>query len=325
MVREASHCYGKKDRKRADFTTTVVKSVFDKYPEMMRTLEARVIAEELDWENSGYPMYFPDTPELVDMLWRSRVDVRIEDLELPTMPRAFAFAWPNHLVEGVQPVGCLVWWGDGNNWKETLMRFQKRYLQKGLYDISGVQPPDMRLGIHVSFRKEDDAAKKYGLEKSYYRASVPHDLIQSGLASGDNFEATFEKYSNQELTGVLLPTKEEMRVQYVTVKLITRMMVYMKACPEHVREGFPGDRGRKAFETRWTEIGPRVVGSPSHLTDGSHGSPASHLRTWYFRSYPIKKDGTRRNGVVFVRATMVNAEVDPITAEDGGKITSDNS
>ena len=45
-----------------------------------------------------------------------------------------------------------------------------------------------------------------------------------------------------------------------------------------------------------------------------------HLRTWYFRSYPIKKDGTRKNGVVFVRSTVVNAEVDPVTIEDGGAI-----
>jgi hypothetical protein len=53
---------------------------------------------------------------------------------------------------------------------------------------------------------------------------------------------------------------------------------------------------------------------------GTHGSPIAHLRTWYFRSYPVKKDGTRKDGVVFVNATMVNADVEPVTAEEGGQI-----
>lgn len=316
--------FDKKDRKRADFPKRVVQEFFEARPRMVQTIEARILAEELAWEDAGYPMYFPDSPELLDMLWRAKVDVRIEDLELDTFPRAFCFSWPKCKVEGVQPVGCMIWWGDGNSWKDAVIQFEKRYLRAGLYgNIHGIAPPDMRLGLHMSFCKEDVTAQQFGVKSSYYRASVPHDLFKVGLSSGKDFEATFKKYNGTGVDGVLSLNQEETHIQYVTFKLAVRMMIYMRACPEHVRTGYPEGKNRKAFEGRWDQFGPRIIGSPARLTSGTHDSPMAHLRTWYFRSYPIRKDLTRKTGVVFVRATMVNADVDPVTVEEGGKINGD--
>ena len=177
----------------------------------------------------------------------------------------------------------------------------------------------MRLGIHMSFSREDEEARQVGVERSYYRASIPDDQFQSGMTSVEEFEK-FRKYDSPNLIGVIPLKPEEMHVQYVTMRLAVRMLIYMRACPEHVRSGYPGNKNRKAFESRWTEIGPHVVVSPHSLMHGTHGSPIAHLRTWYFRSYPVKKDGTRKDGVVFVNATMVNADVEPVTAEEGGQI-----
>jgi hypothetical protein len=94
----------------------------------------------------------------------------------------------------------------------------------------------------------------------------------------------------------------------------------MKACPELIREGYPGGKNHKAFESRWDEFSPRVIGMPARMTADTHISPITHLRTWYFRSYPVRRNGTRKNGVVFVSSTVVNADVDPKTVVEGGQL-----
>lgn len=321
LIRNIGCSFSKKERKHSGFPRMVVSEFFRRSPSFTSTIEGRILAEELDWQSAGCPMYFPESLELVDMLWRSKMNVRIEDLELDKMPRAFSIAWPNHLVDGVQPMGCMIWWGDGQNWKEALIRMEREYCRGMFGDIRGIAPPDLRLGLHMSFCKEDAEAQRFGVKHSYYRASVPNDLFVSGLASCGDFEQTFKKYNSPSLVGVLPLTPEEVHIQYVTFKLAIRMLVYMRACPQHIREGYPGGKNHKAFEGRWDEFKPNVIGMP--VKAGTHESPVTHLRTWHFRSYPIKHDGTRRNGVVFVNATVVNAEVDPVTVEDGGSINGD--
>lgn len=325
VVRQASPAFDKKDRKRADFPARVVRELIQHDPNMIRTLETRILTDEVSWEKSGYPMYFPDTPELVQMLWRAKVDVRVEDLALDTFPRAFAFAWPECQIEGVQPRGCLIWWGNGSDMLTAALQFEKYYfnvLKSGKVDRSQTDP---ELGIHMSFQKEDQAATVQNIKYSYYRASIPASLFGPGLASDAGFEANFKKYSNSNMIGVMGLSQEEQHIQYVTFKLAMRMLIYMRACPEHVSEGFPGGKNRKAFEGRWMDFGPKVIGSPFRLTGGTHDSPAAHMRSWFFRSYPTKKDGKRKNGVVFVRATMVNADVEPLTVEEGGVIDGNGS
>ena len=112
MLSVAGQAFDKKERKRADFHKRVISEVFLNSPDLMQTIDARILAEEVVWQDAGCPMYFSETPELLDMLWRAKVNVRIEDLELGKMSRAFAFAWPKCLVDGIQPMGCLIWWGE---------------------------------------------------------------------------------------------------------------------------------------------------------------------------------------------------------------------
>ena len=320
MMRKIGCSFSKKERKHLGFHRMVFSGFFEKHPDFVNTIDGRILAEELVWQDAGCPMYFPESPELVDMLWRSKMNVRIEDLELDKMPRAFSIAWPNHLVDGVQPMGCMIWWGDGTHWKDAFFRMEREYC-RGLFDgVRGMASPDLRLGLHMSFCKEDVEAQRYGVKHSYYRASVPNDLFVSGLASCGDFEQTFKRYNSPNLTGVLSLTPEEIHIQYVTFKLAIRMLVYMRACPQYIRKGYPGGKNHKAFESRWDEFDPNVIGMPARMWTGTHESPMTHLRTWHFRSYPIRQNGTRRNGVVFVNATVVNAAIDPVTIEDGGSI-----
>jgi hypothetical protein len=107
-------------------------------------------------------------------------------------------------------------------------------------------------------------------------------------------------------------SEEENERTYVMSRLAVRLMVYMRACPGRVRQGFPEGRGAREFSTRWTSPKPVFVGQPAGMC-GGHGSPVAHWRTWHFRSYPTRKDGTKRSGVVFIGGTVVGAEIDPET------------
>lgn len=320
MVRQASPAFDKRERKRADFPKRIVREVLVKHPDLLATLETRILIDEVAWMDSGFPMYFPDSPELLNMLWRAKVDVRMEDLNFPGFPRAFAFAWPECQIDGIQPRGCLIWWGDEKDRLLSIDRFEGYYFKTHHLAKGGSSPlpEDKYFGVHLSSRM----APPHGTDVpcAYGRASIPENLFQKGLASDQDFEQCFKVYQNQALIGVIPLTKEESHLQYVSFKLAMRMLVYMRACPEHIREGFPNGKNHKAFESRWDNFKPNVIGSPARLTSGTHDSPISHLRSWFFRSYPIKKDGKRKNGVVFVRATVVNAEVGAVTVEEGGKI-----
>lgn len=320
MVRQASPAFDKRERKRADFPQRVVRDVLCRRPDLLATLEARILTDEVAWMDAGFPMYFPDSPELLNMLWRAKVDVRIEDLNFPEFPRAFAFAWPECQIDGIQPKGCLIWWGDEKDRMKSVDRFEGYYLKTHmLTNAAGTpKPEDKYFGIHLSSRLV--APPGAGVPCAYGRASIPENLFKQGLASDKDFEQCFKTYQNPALLGVIPLTSEEAHLQYVSFKLAMRMLVYMRACPEHIREGFPNGKNHKAFESRWDDFKPRIIGSPARMTSGTHESPISHLRSWFFRSYPTKKDGTRKNGVVFVRATVVNAEVEAVTVEEGGKV-----
>ena len=112
-------------------------------------------------------------------------------------------------------------------------------------------------------------------------------------------------------------TEEDHHIQYVTMRCVIHLMVYAKACPEAVISGWPEGLG-STTATRGRR--PTTLASPKYSPRSmEHASPEAHLRSGcdaYFRSYPRRKDGTKKAGIYLVRGhgpVMVNAEVDPTT------------
>jgi hypothetical protein len=103
---------------------------------------------------------------------------------------------------------------------------------------------------------------------------------------------------------------------FVVSRLAIRLMVYMRACENKVVEGYPEGKHARDFGTKWTGLTPMIIHHPSGLIRNEHGSPEAHWRDWHFRSYPRRKDGTKKLGVVYVSGTVVNAELDPITVRE---------
>ena len=133
----------------------------------------------------------------------------------------------------------------------------------------------------------------FGMKRSYIRFSADRDKIMSGLVSG-------EPYNMRNTVPI---NEEERKTQQALFKLVLGMLVYMTAMPDKICDGWPVGVGS-------TKITRRNIAT---TIGGTHCSPESHWRNAHFRSYPVRKNGERKNGIVFVRGTVVNMNADPKT------------
>lgn len=296
----------KKDRGRSGFVDRAVGSALNLIG-AVSTIDLETLQSETDWVDLKAPTYFPESPEMLEMLWRAKMDVRTEDLGLDEFPRAFSIAWPDCEIAGQRLKGCLVWWGSTKDRASLIDRFDKRIFGKTGVTTYLPQDGDDSRSMHIYYMDDcPDSPTKEAL----YRVKVEGSRLAEWLSSAEEFEKRGKEFGTSPLVYSL--TEGESERTYVMSRLAVRLMAYMRACPGKVREGFPEGKGAREFETRWVATKPMVVGQPAGML-GGHGSPVAHWRTWHFRSYPVKKDGTKKAGLVFIDGTVVGSEVDPAT------------
>ena len=305
-LRKLSGLSKKKLKKlKADPVSTVMRRFFHD-PHSYRTLSAAVLTDEEDYIAQGRRVFVPEDKALVEMLWRSRMDVDPADLD--GFPRCFSVAWPTGtVIEGVELPGCLVWFGNQSERVEVGKMLDK-WTPFPLGEVKKEGWTEGR-GFHLSFPQGDNY-----VTRQYLRLSHSPDWVAKCLKS----ETNMDELGDSELNCVEL-TSEDHHIQYVVMRCVIHLMVYAKACPEAVISGWPEGLGRgPATKGRR----PTTLASPKHSPKGGeHASPEAHLRSGcdaYFRSYPRRKDGTKKAGIYLVRGhgpVMVNAEVDPITVK----------
>ena len=298
----------------ADFADTIIKRMC-RSSEFLMSLNAAVAMSECDWDAEGNRVYFLIDPGLVDILWRAKMDLLPEDLD--GFLRAFSLSFPSGCApSGVELSGCLIWWGKFEDRYSTAVRFSKRYLDGAPLQVNEIKgakranPGERVLRIAYTCG--------HGEKAQSVMVAIPERFISRSLRSEDGIEeiGTFEDVP------LSLPiTKGEWRVQYALARMAIHMMVYVQACPAAVREGFPDSVRERDAKGRWDRrLSPSMIGMPDgepstakRWQGGTHGSPEPHWRKWFFRRHPIKKDGTRTAGPVFVHATMVGKKIDPVT------------
>jgi hypothetical protein len=300
----------KKERGRPGLADRAVGAALKLAPGLVSSIDLEALQSETDWVDLGAPTYFPESQEMLEMLWKAKMDVRMEDLGLDELPRAFSVAWPDCEIGGQRLKGCLLWWGSVDDRKALIGRFDKKVFGRP-WTICAEHGGDAYAGksMHVYYTDKDE---KSPAGESLFRAKVQGDRLDDWLLSKEEFARRGEEGLGSPLVYSL--NEDENERLYVVSRLAARLMVYMRACPDKVKAGYPQGRKAREFATRWTQPGPRMVGQPACMS-GGHGSPAAHWRTWHFRSYPTRKDGTKRGGVVFIGGTVVGAEVDPETVE----------
>ena len=95
------------------------------------------------------------------------------------------------------------------------------------------------------------------------------------------------------------------------IRLAISILCYIVAVPDGVVDGFPDE----AKPLRLGKHDGKIVGINECLMTGTRNSPFAHWRRPHFRRYPLRQDGERKKGVVFVEGSVVGA-CDPKTIRE---------
>jgi hypothetical protein len=277
-------------------------------PDNAMSLGAGIFIDEEDYIKNACRIYFPENSELLRMLWKARMDLLPSDIG--EFPHAFSIAWPDDFkIDGVKFPGVLVWWGTEGERTIAHKKFGKKYLGETV----AWSPKEIEYGEHermlcVSYhRQAEDIPGKYGLVS--YRCVVPESRMGACLRSPEEMEEAIGEL------GALFTLKldaEETRQQFMILKMVVHLMVYATACPGSVVPGWPDKyKERDVGKGFIKKFSPFKMKSPIGPVDRS--SPETHWRGWHFRQYPVRKDGTRQKGLVFVTGCIVNGNVEPRT------------
>ena len=259
----------------------------------------------LDWSiyvTPKMPTYFVSTPELVELLHSTTMNVDMEYLE--PFPAVCCISWPvGAEVEGIglQPVACR--YGSNRKREDIWGRFCR--------EVLGMEPrPVDETEAYLSDCILDTLC------------ATPNDKL-SGWAIGHTGGGKLTEWIKGDCDQEFKEDSEESLVKEVTpshqmsARLAARLLVYIQACPECVIPGWPGSV--RKMDKGYNKV-PSVIGLPEPKEKTStKGSPtdrtvSTHWRNWHFRSYPRRKDGTRNRGVVRVSGCVVGADkIDPKT------------
>ena len=267
-------------------------------PDFTKSLMCLVMLDETDFDGQGRQVFIPQNLSLLQMLWRSRMNVEFEDLM--EFPRCFTIAWPRGtVINGQELTPCMIWLGRGEE-RHALAETAAHWLGpvQRAYD-----PEDSKYGLHLTY------GVGAGAHYQVFRISVPEHKLRRCLQSSDDMGKELPMYEGFKC---LETTPEERERQHVHLRLVLYLLVYASACPEALIKGWPPEFG---VAPCFHDCLPNILVSPKPRTGhgGEHASPVSHWRNAHFRQYPIRRDGTRTKGVVMVCGTMVNAGMDPTT------------
>ena len=247
-----------------------------------------IVLSEAEWDDEGRRIFFP-LPGLIESVYRANMNVRYEDFSLPA--EAFAVAVPKGTaVGGIEIPAFLV----SASTCEKNRRYAKKLSARIGIEVEPEPQPEGSVSICFNLR---GTSKKLCFNSQ--RETIV-SILGTGTAT-DGIEAVSSFVGERGPNG-RPASDEEAKILYVLLKTLVHLCVYMTSFPQSLKEGYPEQYSRDGTRDK----APSTVGT-QHF-GGSHASPHGHYRTWHFRSYPVKKDGTRTPGIVDVKETWVNRD-----------------
>lgn len=306
MMRRNPSKQMKRKVRSASFGDEVIKEFFT-MPEAYHSLDAAILMDEFQWQRKGGTIYFPESPFLLEMLWRSKMQVDPD--YLLEFPESFVVSWPNGtVINGLELPPILVNYASFNDRNEVFVEFRDKYLSSNTERTASPGTDKDSRNLHISYLNEEFHGPNG--ESMYNRSSVPKEKVVSLLTSDE----ALHEIGGYKGHGVEKLSPEDIKMQWTISRMLLHLLVYMQARPDSVIPGWPDKVKERDFTTKQNpEAMPTVIKSPIPRDGSGHASPEAHWRNAHFRSYPERKDGTRRKGVVFVTGCLVNAEVDPNT------------
>ena len=265
-------------------------------PCMSQTLEPCVLLDEFILSKFSNKVIVPESKDVLDVLSRSKFKFD-EGMRLVTPHRAFVFMMPKgYSVDGIALPSCLVSYDSPAGRSKA---FEK------MKEIYGVDP---RIKLDQGSAKSEDRSLFIGFNTvgdAYARCSIPSNMIGDVLkVEPENLYDVLPMYSALFASKV---SEMEKRQQAILVRLVCAMSVFIQCRPEYLEKmsgmvrGIPGD-----MYSQYLPGNAETVFLRDFKSGG--GSKSIHYRSWYFRHYPLKTDGTRKEGWVFVTDTMVNED-----------------
>ena len=261
-------------------------------------LETVVMLDEVEYEQAGNHMLFVETVELQEMFLTS--GFRLEG-------RRFKLPYESFIIN--TPAN-----GDVLAFMVSHMTIPlRKKAMRGLIMKAGQKGRDAELdpgsgeeGITVTMRFRD----------KYIRASIPWSKL--GVAAMSD---TPEKFHEALGTypGLCLGLDDEDRNELIkALRLLCGAAAYLECCPDMLKPGMPV--AMHDIPDRATSKGVRsfaVISEPPGMK--RRDGVKTHQRRWFYRLYPLKKDGTRTEGLVFVHDCVINANAEIETITEGEK------
>ena len=268
----------------------------------VNTLGAAVLLDEFGAYTGGNHMLFPENEELLRMLWDAKFEITPEAFELPY--EYFMLSLPMAEFDGVKLRGCLVSLTSKKARPQLFEKFKKHNNIDHLYEMIVPETvPGSTRSLHLVTQAYDD-------QKA--RCSIPVELIPDCLESPDAIRDAVGGYD-----GVMAAelSDEERHLQYVLLKIVCSLAVYMRAFPELLVDGFPSAVKPREIKDRNFKASTGMIRMlPKKAVE--HGSPKVHYRRWHFRTLAherYKRDEEGRPRIVFVSDCIVGTEVKPQT------------
>jgi hypothetical protein len=252
-------------------------------------LEAAVLLDENIWCREGRHIFFP-VPGLLPRLYRAKIDVTVDEFRMPRS--SFIFALPADETFGDMALpSCLV-----GCWDWATKQKHVHWLEEQFGMLPVHYSSDSTGGSSLFFSVLDRQAA------TAIRWSIPLARLAPVLACGpdspEEFEQVIGLYPAE--MGSLPVARDEQRMQYRLTKLLAALCIYLRACPDALVDGVPPPaQGLVPRFSKGHEVGRKHI-------DAERNRPIGHWREWHFRRYPLQRNGSRREGVVFVTGAWVS-------------------
>lgn len=105
--------------------------------------------------------------------------------------------------------------------------------------------------------------------------------------------------------------KEEESLIGLTVTRLIKLLVYIASYPENLKDGIVGDCALSGLQPKHISKSSRTM-----TIKTEHREVSSHIRRQFFRLYPMRRNGERKPGLVFVKSTIVKGTAE--TAVNNG-------
>jgi len=261
------------------------------------TTDCHLTINEIDWEDRGRPIIYVNDKYLIEMMYKSKLEIVPESLHVP-FGGLVSFAFPKGTkIDGVEIDGCLFGEMDLEDYRQKCLDELKPYY-----------------GNNVHFENQD-YIKGYRGKSVYLVCMAKHSYVEGMPAQlriwfkkEDSVNIVNEGWVENNLVNEELIKDYEFKKQRVMFRLCYALCIYMSTFPDVIKDGFPEDYSQeKEYRIKCPNPKTLII----HGTLGTHASPHTHFRRWHFRSlvnekYKRNPDGSIRT--VFVKASIVNPE-----------------